>query len=95
MGGVDGVGRRSVVLGKSGRRAAEQGDCPRDVATLDMGDADSELGQALPQHPLIVWAVLSCGLEHLMRVESQASVQQILGIGEGFGWRQREVIRDA
>ena len=25
MGGVDGVGRRSVVLGKSGRRAAEQG----------------------------------------------------------------------
>ena len=30
-----------------------------------------------------------------MRVESQASVQQILGIGEGFGWRQLDIIRDA
>ena len=95
MGGVDGVWCRLVVVGKSGRRAAEQGDCPLDVATLDMGDANSELGQALPQHPLIVWAVLPCGLEHLMGVECQATVQQILGIGEGFGWRQLEIIRDA
>jgi hypothetical protein len=68
---------------------------PRDVATLDVGDANSELGQALPQHPLIVRAVLPCGLEHLMRGECQATVQQILGIREGFGWRQLEIIRDA
>ncbi len=30
-----------------------------------------------------------------MRVECQATVQQILGIREGFGWRQLEIIRDA
>ena len=58
-------------------------------------DARRELGQALPQHPLIVRAVLPCRLEHLMRVESQATVQQILGIGESFSWRQLEIIRDA
>jgi hypothetical protein len=95
MGGIDAVGCHPVVVGQSCRRAAEQGDCTRDVAALDVGDADSELGQALPQHPLIVWAVFPCRLEHLVRVECQATVQQILGIGEGFGWRQREVIRDA
>ena len=95
MDGVDAVWRRSVVVGKSGRRAPEQGDCPLDVATLDVGDANSELGQALSQHTLIVRAVLPCGLEHLMRVECQATVQQILGICEGFGWRQLEIIRDA
>jgi hypothetical protein len=33
---------------------------PRDVATLDVGDANRELGQALPQHPLIVRAVRPC-----------------------------------
>jgi hypothetical protein len=95
MGSVDGIWRRSVVVGKSGRRAAQQGDCPLDVATLDVGDANSELGQTLPQHALIVWAVLPCSLEHVMRIESQATVDPILGIGEGFGWRQLEIIRDA
>ena len=95
IGGVDGVWCRSLVVGKSGRRAAEQGDCTLDVATLDVGDADSELGQALPQHPLIVRAVLPCGLEHFVRVERQAPVQQILGKGQGLGRSQLEVVWNA
>jgi hypothetical protein len=66
-----------------------------DVAALDVGDADRELGQALPQHPFIVRAVLPCGLEHLVRVECQAPVQQVLGVREGLGRRLLEVIWDA
>ena len=54
-----------------------------------------ELSQGLPQCLLVVRAVLPCGLEHFVRVECQAPVQQILGIGEGFGRRQLEVIRNA
>ena len=60
-----------------------------------MGDADRELGKCLPQCLLVVRAVLPCGLEHFVRVERQAPVQQILGIGQGFGRRQLEVIRNA
>jgi hypothetical protein len=37
---------------------------------------------------------VECGLEHLVGVKCQPPVQQILGMGEGFGRRQLEVIRD-
>jgi hypothetical protein len=60
-----------------------------------MGDADRELGKCLPQCPLLVGAVLPCGLEHFVRVERQPPVQQVLGKGQGFGRRQIEVIGNA
>ena len=56
-------------------RSDYMGDGTRHVAALDVGDADHELGQGLPQHPLTVRAVLPCGLEHLVRVECQAPVR--------------------
>ena len=73
-GGVDRIRRRTVVVGKTVRRASKQADRTLDIAALDVGDADRELGQALPQHPLVVRAVLPCRLEHLVRVECQAPV---------------------
>jgi hypothetical protein len=91
---VDGVRCRRVVVGKTGRSSAKQGDRTLDVAALDVGDADCELRQPLPEHALIVRPVLPCGLEHLVRVKCQPAVQQVLGIGEGFGRRQLKVIRD-
>jgi hypothetical protein len=42
-----------------------------------------------------VRAVLPRGLEHLVRVERQALVQQILGVGQGFRRSQVEIVRDA
>ena len=60
-----------------------------------MGDADSELGQALPQHPLIGGAVFRAASNTPCALNARAPVQQVLGIGEGFGWGQLEVIRDA
>ena len=65
------------------------------VAALDVGDADCELGQALPQRSLVVRAVLPRGLKHLVRVERRALVQQILGVGEGFVRGQLEIVWDA
>jgi Amidase len=59
-----------------------------------MGDADRELGKGLPQCLLVVRAVLPCGLEYLVRVKGQAPIQQVLRVGEGFGRRQFEIIRD-
>src|ERR1700689_3041436 len=76
------------------RRAAQQGERTLDVAPLDVGEAARDLGKALPQHPLVVRAVLPCGLKPLVRTECQAPVQQVLSVGEGFGRRQPQIIRD-
>jgi hypothetical protein len=92
---VDGMRRGLACLAKAGRRASKHRDRALDVAALDMGDADRELGKGLPQCLLFGWPVLPGRLEHLMRVECQAPAQQVLRIGEGFVRRQLEIIRDA
>src|SRR5215208_4623926 len=91
---VDGVRRGLVFVGKASRRAAKQRDRPLDVAALNVGDADRELGKGLPECPLLDRAVLPRRLEHLVRVECQAPIQQVLRIVKGFGRRQLEIIRD-
>jgi uncharacterized membrane protein len=68
-GGVDRMRRRRVVVGNTSGRAAQQGDRTLEVAALDVSDADGQLGEALPQLPFLVRAVLPCGLKHLVRVE--------------------------
>ena len=92
---VDAIWRRLVLVRKAGRRAAQHGDRPLDVATLDMCDPDRELRKGLPQCPLLDRPVLPCRLEHLMRIERQAPIQQVLRIVESLGGRQFEVIWDA
>ena len=93
--GVDGVRRRHVIVRKAGRRTTKHRDRAFDVAALDVGDADRELSQPLPERALFVRPVLPCGLKHLVGVEGESAVQQILGVGEGFDRRQLQVVRDA
>jgi hypothetical protein len=92
--GVDVVAPR-VIYGKSDRRAAKNRHRTLVVAALHMGDADRELGKCLPQCLLVVRTVLPRGLEHFVRVEGQAPIQQILSAGQCFGRRQLEVVRNA
>lgn len=78
-----------------GGRAAKQRDCTLVVAPLDVSDPHRELCQALPKCLLVDLAVLPSGLEHLVSVECEATIQQILGICEGLRRRQHQVIRNA
>jgi len=75
---------RTVHLAQMTGPTPKQSDRTVSVAALDVGDADRQLGKALPQRPLVVRAVLPRGLEHLVRIERKAAVQQILGVGERF-----------
>jgi hypothetical protein len=45
-----------------------------------VGDADGELGQGLPQRLLLGRAAFPRGFEHLMRVERQTAVEQVLRV---------------
>jgi hypothetical protein len=82
------------VTSKADRRFAKQTHRPLGVAALDVRDANRELCQALPQHPLVGGTVFPRRLEHLVRGERQAPVEQLLGVGEGFGRCQFEIVRD-
>lgn len=93
-GDVDSVRCRPTTAGKARGGAAKQRGCTLAVAPLDMSDAHRELGQALPHCLLVGRAALPRGLEHLVSVECEASVQQILGIGKGLGRCQRQVVRN-
>jgi len=84
--GVDAM-RRNTGVGETAGGAAKHGYRALGVTPLNVGDADRELGKALPEQPLILWTVLPCGLEHLVGVERQTPVQQILGIGQRCGRR--------
>ncbi|GAM50615.1 hypothetical protein NSK11_contig00166-0001 [Nocardia seriolae] len=60
-----------------------------------MGEPNGKLGEALPQRLFRERTVLPGGLQYLVRVECQPGIQQPLGVVEGFGGRQVEIIRDA
>jgi hypothetical protein len=88
------VRRRMSYQAQAIRPASEQGCRTIEVAALHVNDANGELGQALPQRSLGVRTTFPRGLEHLVRVERQVPVQQILGVGERFRRWQLEIVRD-
>ena len=70
----------------------KQRGCTLAVAPLDMRDPHRELGQPLPHFLFVGRTGLPRGLEHLVSVECEASVQQILGIVKALGRRQHQVV---
>ena len=54
------------------------------VPAKGVGQADSKLGQPLPQVPLGVGSGLPGGLQHLVGVERTTLVQEPLGFGQSF-----------
>ena len=65
------------------------------IPALNMSDADGELSQPLPHIALVVGCVLPRRFEHLMCVERQPTVQQVLRIGERIGRGQIQIVGDA
>jgi hypothetical protein len=59
--------------------AAEEGGRATRVAAVGVGQADSDLGQALPQIALVVRTLLPRRFENLMGVERAAGPKQVLG----------------
>ncbi len=92
---IDSMGRGAatsvqVVCGP-GQDARRSGAIP----ALDMSDADGELRQALPHPALVIGCVLPRRLEHLVCIERQPTVQQLLCIVERIGRGQVQIVGDA
>ena len=71
---------------------AEQRDRAPGVVTLQMGEADRELRQALPHVALRGLGGLPRRLEHLVRLERKALVQQSLGLAHGLVRGEDEIV---
>ena len=67
---------------------------PGVVPAKGVGQADSKLGQPLPQVALGVRSRLPGGLQHLVGVERTTLVQQPLGFGQSIARRQGQIFGD-
>jgi hypothetical protein len=68
------------------------------IPSLNMSDAHCELCQPLPHPALVIGGVLPRCLEHLVGVERQPSVEQLLRVCERIGRGQVQIVgyaRDA
>jgi hypothetical protein len=84
--------RRTVaraVLLKSGRTPLEEPDSSDPVAAGGMREADTELGEPLPQIAFFVRTSLPAGLQDLMRSKGPALLHQAPGQVQGLQRRQR------
>ncbi len=75
-------------------RAFEQRQCALGVAALNVGDADGQLGQTLPEQPFVVGAAFPGAFEYFVRIEGEAPVQQVLRPHQRFGGRQIKIVGD-
>ena len=74
---VDAVGM--LVVADPLGAATEQGDGATGVAAVRVGQADGDLGQALPQIAFCRWAGLPGRFQDFMRVEWAAGPKQFVG----------------
>jgi hypothetical protein len=89
---VDTVRRvRGVPLNAVGR-ASQQPCRPHGVSSLRMRHADGELGKTTPQFAFVLRRRFPGPLQHLVRVERAASVEQPLRLDERRRRRQRRLI---
>jgi hypothetical protein len=92
---VETVGRAGCLLVRlqTVRCALDEPGGTDGVAARPVGQANAQLGQALPQLALLVGARLPPDLESLMCREGTTLVQQRAGVGQGR-FRAKELFRD-
>jgi len=75
------------------RRAPQQLCRPDRITPTHVREADGELGETAPQFTLVVGCGLPRALQHFMRLERAAFVEEPLRLRERVRRRQREVVR--
>ena len=90
---VDPVRAIAGIPADRARAAAQQGRRSGGISALRVREAHRHLGQALPQIALGGLRRLPRCLQHFMRAERPAMIDQLLSEGERAGRRQRARIR--
>ena len=74
--------------------ATQQRDPAANVPPLQMREPDRELGQPAPELALHSRSGLPGRLQHLVRVERHACIEQALGLAHGFVGGEDEILGD-